>query len=141
MISHDPLDTLSWSDEILVMKDGHILQRGTPQQIYSEPVNEYTAALFGNYNLLSLPEAKSFNFLASVPAGKKLLIRSENFKIESQENSNITGKVIKVIFFGSYYEVEVSVSEIIITVRTKDNNIAKGDTIYLFLASDAVWLI
>ena len=35
LTSHDPHDTLSWADEILVMKNGKIIQQGTPRGIVS----------------------------------------------------------------------------------------------------------
>lgn len=49
LTSHDPMDTLSWADEIIVLKDGIILQKGTPQEIYHQPVDEYVAGLFSNH--------------------------------------------------------------------------------------------
>jgi ABC-type sulfate/molybdate transport systems ATPase subunit len=48
LISHDPADTLSWADEIFVMKGGQIIQKGTPQNVYFKPLEEYTAALSGD---------------------------------------------------------------------------------------------
>ena len=54
LTSHDPQDILSWADEILVMQDGVIIQKGTGEQIYYHPINEYVAGLFGKYNLLNI---------------------------------------------------------------------------------------
>jgi ABC-type sugar transport system ATPase subunit len=67
MVSHDPLDTLSWADEIIVMKAGKLVQQGTPMQIYQQPVNEYIAGLFGKYNLLDEAHAKVFLSSQNVP--------------------------------------------------------------------------
>ena len=53
LTSHDPHDTLSWADEIIVMKEGKIMQQGKPETIYHQPVNEYVAGMFGKYNLLN----------------------------------------------------------------------------------------
>jgi ABC-type sugar transport system ATPase subunit len=47
LVSHDPVDLLSWADEIIVLHEGKIVQRNVPVQIYTHPVNEYVAALFG----------------------------------------------------------------------------------------------
>jgi ABC-type sugar transport system ATPase subunit len=122
LISHDAQDILSWADEILVMKDGEVIQQGTPQEIYRQPVNEYTASLFGKYNLLSLN-------------GKIIFARPEDFKIVKEENA-LKGKVDKVFFFGSHYELEVLLSGNTITVRTEQPDITPGATIYLSLAKD-----
>jgi len=114
LISHDAQDILSWADEVLIMKDGEIIQRGTPQQVYNEPVNEYTAALFGKYNIID-----------------NAIIRPERFKIV--EKGELKGKVDKILYFGSYYELDIQLSDQLITIRTQDNHIKKGDTVNLNL--------
>lgn len=82
LISHDPTDTLSWADEIMVLKAGHLIQQGPPTHIYHQPVDEYTAGLFGDYNLLHGPAATAFAKLSSTKAsrqaGKRLLIRPKS---------------------------------------------------------------
>ncbi|MDZ7647072.1 MAG: hypothetical protein U5K54_07760 [Cytophagales bacterium] len=60
MVSHDPADTLAWADEIIVLKDGNVVQQGPPKSIYRDPVNEYVAGLFGTYNMLTTATAKIF---------------------------------------------------------------------------------
>lgn len=140
--SHDPIDTLSWADEILVMKDGQIIQQGTPKQIYRQPLHEYTAGLFGNYNLINDAHLKALPGLSEIKMnGKALFIRPENFEIAAKDSQSIAGKVSKVNFFGSYYEIEVLLAENVITVKTTESNIAKGDTIYLSVSTDDVWYL
>jgi len=142
MISHDPLDTLSWADEIIVMKDGQIIQQGTPKQIYTEPVNEYTAGLFGKFNLISPIHLVALTGLQGIEMnGKNIFVRPENFKIVTKESDCLLGKVNRVDFFGSYYEIEVLLAENIFTVKAIENNVVKGDTIYLTLAADKVWYV
>jgi ABC-type sugar transport system ATPase subunit len=88
MISHDPLDTLSWADEIIVMKDGQIIQQGTPKQIYTEPANEYTAGLFGKFNLISPIHLKAFTGLQGIEMnGKNIFVRPESFKIVTKKTT------------------------------------------------------
>jgi ABC-type sulfate/molybdate transport systems ATPase subunit len=96
MVSHDPLDTLSWADDIIVMKAGKLVQQGTPMQIYQQPVNEYIAGLFGKYNLLDEAHAKIFLPSQNVP-GKKLLVRPEQFRLTAIEHA-VPVKVVEVNF-------------------------------------------
>jgi iron(III) transport system ATP-binding protein len=35
LVSHDPDDILAWADEIIVMREGVIVQKGTPKKIYT----------------------------------------------------------------------------------------------------------
>ena len=114
LISHDAPDILSWADEIIIMKDGEIIQQGTPEVIYNKPVNEYTAALFGRYNLI-----------------KGQFIRPEKIKIVKEDKHTLKGKINKILFFGSYYELEVQVSDNIIRVNVVECTLKKGDTVHL----------
>lgn len=142
LISHDPLDTLSWADEILVMKDGQLLQHGTPEQIYRQPVNRYVAGLFGKYNLLKPAQNQALSSLAGpVVKSKNMLIRPENFRIVPKEQAGLEGKVHKTTFFGSYTEVEVLLQKTYITIKTVENDIAVGSSIYLSLAPDGIWYV
>lgn len=142
LISHDPLDTLSWADEILVMKAGEILQQGSPEQIYRQPVNTYVAGLFGTYNLVNTTGTKAFSELLGLPLNEKnMLVRPEDFKLTSKESKALPGKVLKVNFLGSYYEIEVFLLENRVTVKTETNTLKKGDTVYVDLSVENLWWV
>jgi ABC-type sugar transport system ATPase subunit len=128
LVSHDPLDTLSWADEILVLEEGQVRQKGTPEQIYRRPVNEYVAGLFGNYNLIG-PQ------LASALSTKPGIIRPELFKITRQDDGE--GVVSQVSFVGRSYEVEVLMQNFAFTVSTS-GHYAKGDRVYISLDPDRI---
>jgi putative spermidine/putrescine transport system ATP-binding protein len=51
-ITHDQEEALSISDRVAVMREGRIEQLGTPEQIYTAPVNEYVARFVGTSNRL-----------------------------------------------------------------------------------------
>lgn len=52
MVSHRPDEVLSFADEIFVLKDGRLVQSGTPNAVYFYPKTNYTAGLLGRYNVL-----------------------------------------------------------------------------------------
>lgn len=142
LVSHDALDTLSWADEILVMRGGRIVQKAVPEEIYKHPADEYTAALFGKYNLLNSSLVKDLPELQNIGAeGKNIFIRPENLKIVFDEGDGIKGEVVKTIFCGSYYEVEVLLAENTVTVRTDNNNFAHGDIVYIAFDPGNEWYI
>jgi ABC-type sugar transport system ATPase subunit len=141
LVSHEPLEILSWADKILIMKDGQIVQKGPPEKIYRQPVDEYAAGLLGKYTMLSPAQANLFFSLKADTLKKKnVLVRPENFKLLSKEKKRVTGKVSKVHFFGSYYEVEIMVKDFLITVRTT-NEFSRGANIYVSLSRNDVWFI
>jgi multiple sugar transport system ATP-binding protein len=43
----DELEALSMGEEIAVMKDGAVVQRGTPDELYENPINTYVAGKIG----------------------------------------------------------------------------------------------
>jgi iron(III) transport system ATP-binding protein len=51
-VTHDQAEALSMSDQIAVMSGGKILQRGSPREIYLEPVSASVARIVGNVNVL-----------------------------------------------------------------------------------------
>jgi iron(III) transport system ATP-binding protein len=51
-VTHDQAEALAISDWIIVMKDGRIIERGRPTQIYRYPQHIFTAQFIGNTNLI-----------------------------------------------------------------------------------------
>ena len=143
LVSHDPADTLSWADHILVIKAGRVVQQGSPAQVYRQPVDAYTAGLFGKYNLVDPASSRHIFELAGIKAnGKSMLIRPEHFKIARQGTNTLTGTVSQVSFFGGYYEVEVALSHGNITLRKTAGDIApKGETVHITFDPADVWLV
>jgi multiple sugar transport system ATP-binding protein len=47
-VTHDQMEAMTMADRIVVMRDGHIEQVGTPLQIYDAPVNSFVASFIGS---------------------------------------------------------------------------------------------
>jgi ABC-type Fe3+/spermidine/putrescine transport system ATPase subunit len=139
LVSHDPMDTLSWSDKIIVMKDGKVVQKGEPSLIYSQPVSEYVAGLFGKYNILGQQTAKSVFKLK--PAGSKVIVRPEAFRLVKKDVKGVAGKIVNVSFFGSFHEVDVDVNGVVIRVRSEGKTLAAGKRVNVALDKKSVaWI-
>lgn len=52
-VTHDQEEAFSMSDRVVVMNQGRIRQVGTPQQVYEEPVNMFTARFVGEANVFA----------------------------------------------------------------------------------------
>ena len=127
LTSHDPHDTLSWADEIIVMKGGKMIQQGTPQTIYHQPVNEYVAGMFGKYNLVTPEQAAWFG----IQANENIIIRPESFSISETVSNGVKGTIEKVSFWGGFYEVEVLVDEVTIVVKVMKNEWSVGEEVFI----------
>jgi ABC-type sulfate/molybdate transport systems ATPase subunit len=89
--THDSTDVLSFADEVLVMKDGEIIEIGTPKTIYETPKSKYIASLFGDVNELKIN-------------GKVSFIYPHQLKVV--ENSDVQVEVLNSYFRGSHYLIE-----------------------------------
>ncbi|MGO8654789.1 ABC transporter ATP-binding protein, partial [Rhizobium ruizarguesonis] len=47
-VTHDQVEAMTMADRIVVMKDGHIQQVDTPQNLYDRPVNMFVAGFIGS---------------------------------------------------------------------------------------------
>jgi multiple sugar transport system ATP-binding protein len=46
-VTHDQVEAMSMADRIVIMKDGHIQQIGTPSEVFHQPVNVFVAQFIG----------------------------------------------------------------------------------------------
>ena len=53
LVTHDQEEALSMSDRVCIMRDGRIVQAGTPRTLYDEPVNRYVADFVGKSNFFA----------------------------------------------------------------------------------------
>ncbi|MBM6594390.1 ABC transporter ATP-binding protein [Microvirga pudoricolor] len=54
-VTHDQVEAMTMADRIVVMRDGHILQVGTPLELYEKPVDVFTARFIGSPTMNLLP--------------------------------------------------------------------------------------
>jgi len=50
-VTHDQEEAMAISDRIVVMHEGHVLQEGSPQEIYRRPASRFVAGFIGVANL------------------------------------------------------------------------------------------
>ncbi|WP_295121382.1 ABC transporter ATP-binding protein [uncultured Chitinophaga sp.] len=130
LVSHDPLDILSWADEVILLQNGQIVQQGAPKTVYRQPASEYVAGLFGRYMVLSK---------AIFPGTKEgLFLRPENLHFA---NEGVTATVRKVDFIGFTYEAEIGVNGETLIVHTNDESLKPGDTVEVMLKDGERWYI
>ncbi len=50
-VTHDQAEALEMSDQIAVMRSGHIVQLGAPREIYHNPIDGFVASFMGSSNI------------------------------------------------------------------------------------------
>ncbi|GAA4029917.1 ferric ABC transporter ATP-binding protein [Hymenobacter glaciei] len=141
LVSHDAADVLGWADKILVLHRGRLVQQGTPQQLYYQPVDEATAALFGDYNLVRGADRRALLPGRRFPKNTALLVRPEQLRLGPAGEDGAAGTVRDVRFLGSYWEVEVALPQNTLRAHTGTTDLQPGDAIGVALVADGGWSI
>jgi len=113
--THDSTDVLSFTDEVLVMKNGEIIESGTPKAIFENPKSKYVASLFGDVNEINIDGITKFIY---------------PHQIKVVENSNIKVEVLNSYFRGSHFLIEAKFDNEILFFE-HNSEISKSKQIYL----------
>ncbi len=97
--THDSTDALSFSDETIVMKDGKILAKNAPKELFKNPSDRYVASLFGEINELKLSQLNS-----AEQEDKTILVYPHQLK--ANENGVLNVIVKQSYFKGTHYLIE-----------------------------------
>ena len=105
-VTHDQVEAMTMADRIVIMKDGHIQQVGTPSEVYHQPANTFVARFIGapSMNLLkgrldgtsvTLDSGQTFNVSAAYEAsqGEILLGVRPDDLVPGSANPIISGTV------------------------------------------------
>jgi ABC-type Fe3+/spermidine/putrescine transport system ATPase subunit len=101
IVSHDPAEVLSMADELLVLRDGEVLESDNPKAMYLSPKNLYTAQLLTNCTILTRAEAKTIGIKTRAD---HIVIYPEWIKTAKTWTDN-NWKIKQVLFKGCYEEL------------------------------------
>jgi iron(III) transport system ATP-binding protein len=91
LVTHEPDEAMRMADEILLMRQGRIVQRGSPYHVYTAPVDREAAAFFSDINIIrgevrgALTGTPFGEFLApgyAEGAKVEIVIRPQHLKID-----------------------------------------------------------
>lgn len=119
-VTHDQEEALSIADYLAVMNKGKLIQVGTPEEIYNNPINEFVASFIGNINKVNINN-------------KVELIRPEQITI-NKDHGDKEGRIRYKQFLGAYvnYFVETKDETIIVQDSSSKSKIFKeGENVYL----------
>ena len=158
-VTHDQEEALTMSDTVVVMREGRILQKGTPEDIYNEPRCAFVANFIGVSNIVGgyMKEDYSVDFLEShfrcvdkKPDCREVdvVIRPEDIDIEASIESppaeggtnSLTGEVTDVTFFGVHYEMLVDTRGYIWKVHSTAM-FSKGQRVRLHVPDNAIHIM
>jgi len=94
-VTHDQREAMTMSDRIAVMRDGRIVQVGTPRQVYDRPCDSFVAQFIGESSLIDVTLRDGRVQVADRPlplpapsrlrdGPAKLVLRPEKLQLEEQ---------------------------------------------------------
>jgi len=139
-VTHDQKEALSLSDRIAVMKDGKIVQLGSPSEIYEKPRTKFVADFMGASNIfpgraeagkngkiefrsdegleLTLPDSNEIDIdtIEGVSVHPEVIgiakDKSTLESLESDEYSTFPGKVKDIFYQGDFSELTVTLNNV-----------------------------
>lgn len=108
--SHTPDEILKFSDAVVVMKDGKIIEKDVPQHIYELPKNQYIAQLTGDVNLIPV------RYLG-IQNNEVLLIRPHQFFICSE---GYEATIISSYYNGRVYILKAQFHDVVLTIESRE---------------------
>lgn len=127
-VTHEAADALAWSDKIAVLREGKVIQFGTPQDVYNQPVDGYVAELTGD-----------INWVGENPEQKESFIRPEKIKrTKFPEKSKWTGSVEAIRFHGNHWEIRCANEKGLLVFYRNKKDIQIGETVFLTYADKDV---
>ena len=165
-VTHDQTEALTMSDRIAVMKDGHVHQVGTPDEIYNSPATAFVASFIGDMNFLhgrlvssdgmgcavdvdgrAVKAARAACLLGGgvvKPGGDVLVcIRTERVQVNPPRETEhgIEGTVKRIVYRGTDYEATCAFADqeirAVVSSVTWDPAVAVGSRVRIgFNAAD-----
>jgi ABC-type Fe3+/spermidine/putrescine transport system ATPase subunit len=107
MATHDSADALSFSDEIIVLKEGELMAKTKSAILYKNPKNKYIASLFGEVNELRLSQ-----LIENYQEDKILLLYPHQLKVVKNGFFKV---IVKHSYFkGNHFLIEALANEKVI---------------------------
>ena len=129
-VTHDQSEAMAISDRVVIMKDGDIMQLGTPMEIYEQPGSRFVANFIGKANFIegtfrgmdgttAVLDVQGRKMRLPAPGAMQgvekdgpccLSVRPESIQL-SAESGHLPGRVSRATYYGTKVEYEVMLGE------------------------------
>lgn len=123
-VTHDQIEAMSMSDQIIVMNKGKILQVGTPEEIYDRPANKVVLDFVGKSNWFE--------------CGTKAIRPEKLMLYPTGPYEKVSGIVQSIAYLGEKYEVIVEIEKMGKWLIYHNKRCQLGDKIDLYFKHSEV---
>jgi len=132
-VTHDQTEAMTLANRVGVMRDGGLVQIGSPREIYENPMNIYVATRLGSPGINLLPR----QFIPEIPAppqAETIGARTEHVRIRkagrAQEANIATGMVTWVEHLGDQDHLHIRLGDHdFVTLSDPDQGLTPGDQV------------
>ena len=135
LVTHDAHDALSLSDQILVLFQGTVVQQGTPQQVYEQPINPYVAQLMGKCQTVKVSTLRQWYPDLMVRNTTHVGIRPEHVRL-LDGGEGIQGSVVQSRYQGAYYETTIKFAEEARVIAHSHQHLATNAAVVFSIATE-----
>jgi multiple sugar transport system ATP-binding protein len=130
-VTHDQIEAMTMASRIGVIKDGELLQLGTPREIYENPGDRYVASRLGTPQINFLPAELIPE--AAMPSGTDTIgIRTEHLQIAKANGGGIVGKVHRIEHLGDQNHVHLQYrGQMLVTLADPHQPLQAGQDVEL----------
>lgn len=136
-VTHDASDALSLANTLGILRDGRMVQMGTPKEVYRQPQTAYAARMTGIATIFKAKHLAALGLQEPYSPNTWLCLRPEQITLQA---AGIPVTVQTVYFKGSHYELEVIVSRYLsVRLLTTRDDMEPGQ--HTFIGFDSAALL
>lgn len=134
LVTHDQADAIIFSDRMLLMQKGRVVQEGTPSEIYQLPKTIWVSSFVGEANHMPVEWQ---NDSLNTPLGELnipseigrnaliMMVRPEDFKLDPV-SADLANGIVKSVFFSG-------------SVQTLDVELKSGSSVHVSDSHQILW--
>jgi multiple sugar transport system ATP-binding protein len=132
-VTHDQVEAMTMASRIGVIKDGQLLQLGTPREIYESPSSSYVASRLGTPQINFLP-ARLLSDVAMPQGTETVGIRTEHLQLAARNGGRMVARVHRVEHLGEQNHIHLDYKgETLVTLADPHQPLQAGQEVDLQL--------
>ncbi|MBT8418431.1 MAG: ABC transporter ATP-binding protein [Silicimonas sp.] len=145
-VTHDQTEALTFADQVVVMRDGEIVQIGTPIELFERPQHTFVGHFIGSPGMNILPasvtdghvtfENQAVAVEGPITAGSGRTEIGVRPEFVSLSTTGVPARVRKVSDVGRHAVVEAMVGNTVVKAVVDETNVEQGAEIHLAFRAD-----
>lgn len=160
-VTHDQADAFAFSNRIVLMRAGRVVEIGPPERLYNEPETEFAAQFLGAANVFDVNvdqagesvllhldgaavrlSADSWSDSVRPGADGRAVIRPERCSLEAEDGPNrLKSSVTDVTYLGASYRITLSINGLADPVRLQSERRPQSGTGWVHLPREAIRIV